>query len=104
MSTKTTKQTRKFPAEHWFARWNRTAKKDKMRFILSVCDTFDYDDYPVYCKDERDLAKQRNHYDGRNMQSINEEIKVDSFVVHKDGSVSERTHRELCHKEQSRTF
>jgi hypothetical protein len=38
-----------------FDRWIKTAIKKKCEFIISVCDTFDYDDYPVYCKDKNEL-------------------------------------------------
>lgn len=58
-------------------RWIETAKKDKKEFILSVCDTFDWDDYPVYCKDEEELEKERKKHNGVNMQRVNEVIRVD---------------------------
>lgn len=57
-------------------RWIKTARQAKMKFIISVCDTFDYDDYPVYCKDEKELKKKKREYDNKSMQSINEIIEV----------------------------
>jgi hypothetical protein len=58
--------------------WIKIAKKDKMKYIISVCDTFDYSDYPVYCKDEKELAvKEKQYRSGENMQRINEIIKID---------------------------
>jgi len=57
-------------------RWLSEAKKQKAKYIISVCDTFDYDDYPVYCKDKKELDKKRKHYDDKNMQRINEIIEV----------------------------
>lgn len=57
-------------------RWIATAKKDKMEFIVSVCDTFDWDDYPIYCKDEADMEKQKKLHNGVNMQRVNEVIRI----------------------------
>lgn len=89
MQTLQQKQLRNFPAEHWFSRWIRTAKKQKSQFIISVCDTFDYDDYPIYCKDRKEYEEKYKSHDGVNMQTINETITVAAFKVHKDGCVSE---------------
>lgn len=64
-------------------RWIKTAKKEKQKFIISVCDTFDYDDYPVYCSDEKEIKKEiPNHQ--INMQRINEIIRIND-----DGTVTE---------------
>lgn len=57
-------------------RWIETAKKQKCQFIISVCDMFDWDDYPVYCKDKNDLIITHNRFDGVNMQKINEIIQI----------------------------
>ena len=58
------------------ARWINYAKQEKYEFIISVCDTFDYEDYPVYCKDKKELKEKFVHYDGVNMQQINEVIHI----------------------------
>lgn len=55
-------------------RWKATAKENGDRFIISVCDTWDYDDYPVYCKDEEELEERKPNYMNVNMQRINEVI------------------------------
>lgn len=60
-------------------RWSKDPRAKGMRYMLNVCDTFDYDNYPVFCKDEEELAKARERYDGRNMQQI------DSIVDLKTG-------------------
>jgi hypothetical protein len=65
-------------------RWIRTAKKMKCKFIISVCDTFDWDDYPVYCKDYTELIKEYDSHNGTNMQKINEIIEIC-----KDGTIRE---------------
>ena len=56
--------------------WIKEAKKMKPRptHIISVCDTWDYSDYPVYVFGEDDLEKKKQKYDGVNMQTINEVI------------------------------
>ena len=62
--------------------WIKQAIKDKMKFIISVCDTWDYEDYPVYCKDEKELKTEYAHYDGgENMQMVNEIIKIENDKV-----------------------
>jgi len=64
-------------------RWIKFAKEDKYEFIISVCDTWDWDDYPVYCKDKNELIKKYDDYNGVNMNKINEIIQI------KDGEVFE---------------
>lgn len=58
-------------------RWKETAKEFGYKYIISVCDTFDWDDYPVYCKDSVELESKRKQYDGVDMQRINEIIEID---------------------------
>ena len=62
-------------------RWKQRAIIDGARYVVSVCDTFDYDDYPVYCKDETELAEAKAKYDGSNMQRINEVIDMEEGDV-----------------------
>ena len=64
--------------------WIDTAKKSGYKYIISVCDTFDYDDYPVYCDDDTKLISTHHRYDGVNMQKVNEIIRIND-----DGSVTE---------------
>lgn len=40
--------------------------------MLVVCDTFDHDDYPVYCLDDADAIKQHAHYTTASMQRVME--------------------------------
>lgn len=61
--------------------WIETAKEKGARWIISVCDTFDYDDYPVYVMPNEDLAEKRAKYDGTNMQRVNEVISIDGDKV-----------------------
>lgn len=65
-------------------KWIETAKKEDNKFILSVCDTFDWEDYPVYFKTEEELMRNYHQYNGINMQRINELIRIND-----DNSVDE---------------
>ena len=58
-------------------RWIDYAKKEGYPFIISVCDTYDYDDYPIYCKNSEEVFKQWNNHNGQNMQKVNEIIRID---------------------------
>ena len=58
--------------------WIKTAKKKKSKYIISVCDTFDWSDYPVYVSKDENLEKIKAKYDGIDMQKINEVIELDS--------------------------
>jgi len=70
-------------------RWIATAKEEGNKFIISVCDTFDYDDYPMYAKDEKELEKKKEEVRNASMQRINEVI-----TINEDGSVYECEHKE----------
>lgn len=59
-------------------RWKRTANEMGSRYIVSVCDTFSYEDYPVFCKDDEELKKVKEKYEGKNMQRINEIIVLEA--------------------------
>lgn len=64
-------------------RWILTARQLKAKHVISVCDTFDYDDYPVYVMPDEDLEERKKKFDGVNMQKINEVI-----TLNDDGTVS----------------
>jgi hypothetical protein len=69
-------------------RWIVTAKKQGAKYIISVCDTWDYDDYPVYVMPKDDLNEIKKKYSGVDMQRINEIIELKE-----DGSVYEPVKR-----------
>ena len=58
-------------------RWKQTAKENGATHIISVCDTFDWDDYPVYVYANENVKEKSKEYDGKNMQKINEIIVVE---------------------------
>lgn len=57
-------------------RWIETAKEKGAKYIISVCDTFDWDDYPVYVMPDDNLLDIKEKFDGVNMQTINEVIEL----------------------------
>lgn len=56
-------------------RWIELAKKNNHKYIISVCDTWDYDDYPVFFDDVKTLEENYSKYT-INMQKINEIIRI----------------------------
>ncbi len=58
-------------------RWKEDAKRQGAKYIISVCDTFDWDDYPVFIKTEEELKEKEEYYRNASMQKINEIIKID---------------------------
>lgn len=62
-------------------RYLEKGKKNGSKYMLMVCDTFDYEDYPVYVEENEKLVDVINKYDGKNMQKIleiyNLEIDID---------------------------
>lgn len=56
--------------------WIKEAKDKKAKYIISVCDTFSYDDYPVFVMENEDLEEKKKEYAGVNMQKINEVIEI----------------------------
>jgi len=62
-------------------RWIETAKEMGATHIISVCDSFSYDDYPVYVMPNENLSEKRVKYDGVNMQRINEVITINGDEV-----------------------
>ena len=69
--------------------WIITAKKKECKFIISVCDTFDYYDYPVFCKTIKQVKEDYLVYNSK-MQRINEIIRIND-----DGTVDENLNLSL---------
>ena len=59
-----------------FDNWINRGKDMGATHIISVVDTFDYDDYPVYVMPTDDLFEIRKQYDNMNMQRINEVVEL----------------------------
>lgn len=60
-------------------RWIRTAIDMGATHIISVVDTFEWDDYPVYVMPGESLTEKKKKYDNINMQKINEVIELPKF-------------------------
>ena len=54
-------------------KWLERGKKEKdITHMIVVCDTFDYEDYPVYVGKKEDVQKVFHKYHGENMQTVME--------------------------------
>ena len=42
-------------------RWLQAAKKQKAKFMMVMCDTFDWDDYPVDCMTAEECWEKYNN-------------------------------------------
>lgn len=49
-------------------------KDSGRKYMISVCDTLSYDDYPVYCDSLEEVREKAKGCTFENMQSINEVI------------------------------
>lgn len=58
-------------------RWKREAKEKGATHIVSVCDTYDWDDYPVYVMPGEDSSEIADKYRSSSMQRVNEIITID---------------------------
>ena len=56
--------------------WEALAKEQGATHIISVCDTFDWDDYPVYVMPGQDVDEVVARYLEKDMQIVNEVIEV----------------------------
>ena len=54
------------------AGWWETGKAEGAAYMIVVCDTFDYDDYPHWVMPTEDFWKIYDDYDGKSMQRIME--------------------------------
>jgi hypothetical protein len=59
-----------------FDGWVERGKKMGATHLISVVDTFDYDDYPVFVMPEDDLEEVKSNYNGVEMQRINEVVEL----------------------------
>lgn len=56
--------------------------------MIVVCDTFDWDDYPVYVMPEEDARKKYAGYNGANMQKV-----MEVYNLKKDIDIQLNQHR-----------
>lgn len=50
--------------------WLERGKEEGAIYVIIVCDTFDYEDYPVMVKPNEDVLEIAEEYDKKNMQKI----------------------------------
>jgi len=55
-------------------RWVEEGKAQGATHIVSMCDTFDWDDYPIFVMPGQDPERIRRANHGNNMQKCNEII------------------------------
>lgn len=54
------------------AAWFDRGVQQGAAYMIVVCDTFDYDDYPAYVKPAEDVHEQVEHYRNASMQRVME--------------------------------
>jgi len=52
--------------------WLEEAKATGARWLIVVCDTYDYEDYPVAIKPDEDFWAKFAEFNGNNMQRVME--------------------------------
>lgn len=52
--------------------WIERGKEEKATHMIVVCDTFLYEDYPVFVSKNEDVKKKMEEYNGKNEQRIME--------------------------------
>lgn len=68
------------------SRWFDAGKDADFTHMIVVCDTYDYEDYPVYVDRDEDVRDKFREFNGVNMQRV---MEVYSFKVDKDIQMSE---------------
>lgn len=60
--------------------WLQEAQDRKSTHLLVVCDTFDREDYPVYCESPIKAISEYNRLNGKNMQRVMECYDMDMSI------------------------
>jgi hypothetical protein len=55
------------------------AKKNNFAYIILVCDTFSYNEYPIFVHHTDNLEVQKKKFDNVNGQRINEVIDLSKY-------------------------
>ena len=53
-------------------RWLEEGKGEGASHMIVVCDTWDYDDFPVFVKPKEDVKKVVEQHSGKNMERVME--------------------------------
>jgi hypothetical protein len=57
--------------------WFETAEQNNSSHMIVVCDTYDWEDYPVYVSPQESIVEEMAKYDDVNMQRIMEIYRID---------------------------
>lgn len=60
------------------AEWFEHGRQDSAMHMIIVCDTFNYDDYPVYVRSWQDFWTEYAKYDNKDMQKV---MEVYSYAI-----------------------
>ena len=52
--------------------WLQRGKREGATHVIVACDTFSWEDYPVYVQPDQQVKEQIDKYNGKNMQKIME--------------------------------
>jgi hypothetical protein len=52
--------------------WLERGKEERATHVIVACDTFEYEDYPVYVHSAEQATKEVARLDGHNMQKVME--------------------------------
>jgi len=52
--------------------WIKEGQAQGATHLIVVCDTYDWEDYPVYVMPDQDVKTEYTHYNGPNMQKVME--------------------------------
>ena len=66
--------------------WFDRGRREGATHMIVVCDTFDWEDYPVMIPPDRDVRKMYDLFNGKNMQKV---IEVYNLSMDSDAQMSE---------------
>lgn len=64
--------------------WFLEGVKERATHMIVVCDTFDWEDYPVYVSKDENVAEKVKEYDGKEMQKVMEVYDLSKGVAQVD--------------------
>ena len=53
-------------------RWLERGKEEGATHLIVVCDSFDYEDYPVFVNSQENVHEKESEYNGKSMQRVME--------------------------------
>lgn len=67
--------------------WFDRGVKQGSTHLIVVCDTYDYEDYPVFASNDQDAKDQYSAHNGPNMQKV---MEVYDLKMDKEAQMNER--------------